>query len=383
MPNVKLIEVPLSDRRLLKRFIDVPRYIHREHWPNPQWVPPLELDQKLFFNPAKHPVWRHLHARLWIANDGRRDIARVSAAIDRDHIAHHEENCGFLGTFECPDDPALARTLCDTAEGWLTAQGMSKVIGPTAMNSNYEWGCMVEGFEREPGIKMPYNPPYYAGLFEACGYTKAKDLYQWGFDVQTPTPPRIAKIADRVRKRDNISIRPLDLNRWADEVRTAHEIYNDAWEKNWGFIPLDRTEWDHIAAELKLALEPALGLVAEVHGRAVGIALSVKNLNPILKQMDGRLLPFGLFRLLWDLKVKKTVNTGRLVLLGVRPEFRRRGLDVLLMVETHREAKKLGYSFGELGWTLEDNDLINKPIQMFGARRITTYRVFEKSLEAS
>lgn len=380
--DIKLIEVPLSDRRLLRRFIDVPRYIHREHWPNPHWVPPLSLERKMFFDPAKHPVWRHLHARLWIANDGLRDVGRVSAVIDRDHLAHNDETCGFLGTFECPDNPALARLLCETAESWLVAQGMTKIIGPTAMNSNYEWGCMVEGFDREPGINMPYNPPYYAGLLEHCGYTKAKDLYQWGFDVQTPTPPRIARIAERVKTRDNISIRELALDRWGEEVRVAHEIYNEAWQQNWGFIPLDDEEWNHIADDLKLALEPSLGLVAEVQGRPVGIALSVKNLNPILKQMDGRLLPFGLLRMLWELKVKKSVNAGRLVLLGIRPEYRRRGLDVLLMVETHRAAQKLGYEFGELGWTLEDNDSINKPIQMFGATRVSTYRVFEKELSS-
>lgn len=379
--NIKLIEVPLSDKHLLRRFIQVPRYIHREHWPNQQWVPPLSLERKMFFDPAKHPVWRHLHARLWIANDGQRDVGRVSAVVDRDHIEHHNEQCGFLGTFECPNDPALAALLCDTAESWLLEQGMRKVIGPTSMNSNYEWGCMIEGFEREPGINMPYNPPYYASLFEACGYTKAKDLYQWGFDVQTPTPPRIARIADRVKKRDKISLRNLDTSRWEQEVRMAHDIYNAAWEKNWGFIPLDKTEWNHIADDLKLALEPSLSLVAEVDGRPVGIALSVKNLNPILKKMDGSLLPFGLLRMLWELKVKKSVTAGRLVLLGIRPEFRRRGLDVLLMVETHRAAQKIGYTFGELGWTLEDNDLINKPIQMFGAKRITTYRVFEKELQ--
>ena len=133
--DIKLIEVPLSDRRLLRRFIDVPRYIHREHWPNPHWVPPLSLERKMFFDPAKHPVWRHLHARLWIANAGLRDVGRVSAVIDRDHLAHNDETCGFLGTFECPDDPALARLLCETAESWLVAQGMTKIIGPTAMNS--------------------------------------------------------------------------------------------------------------------------------------------------------------------------------------------------------------------------------------------------------
>ncbi|HEY8379516.1 MAG TPA: hypothetical protein VIK91_23650 [Nannocystis sp.] len=377
---MQLVEVPLSDRKLVERFIRVPWYIHREHHPNPHWVPPLLMDRRDYLNPGKNPFFKHVQAAFWLARKDGRDVARVAAVRDEDYVKFHGEETGYLGMFECPDDPELAQALVDTAGGWLKGRGCTKMIGPFELSTNYISGALVEGFDRDPGINMPYNPPYYDRLLLGTGLRKAKDLLHWGIDPQKPVPERIAKLAEKVAARRGITIRELRFDDWDAEVLRTLEIYNDAWEKNWGFVPVGREEYLHIAKDLKLVLEPGLPILAEVKGEPAAFAITILDVNPVLKKLDGRLFPFGILRLLWDLKVRKVVKGGRLILLGIKAAYRGQGIDSLLFLATHKAAQRLGFTEGQIGWTLEDNDRVNAAIRSMGGYPIATYRVYEKAL---
>jgi ribosomal protein S18 acetylase RimI-like enzyme len=378
--SFELIEVPLSDRKLVERFIRVPWYINREHHPSPHWVPPLLMDRRDYLNPRKNPFFNHVQAAFWIARRGGRDVARVAAVRDEEFVAFHGEQTGYLGMFECPDDPALAQALVDTAKAWLKARGCDKMIGPLELSMNYISGVLVDGFDRDPGINMPYNPPYYDRLLLGTGLAKAKDLLHWGIDPRRPVPERISKLAAKVAARRGITVRDMRFEDWDAEVLRTLEIMNEAWEKNWGFVPLGREEYLHIAKDLKLVLQPGLPIIAEVKGEPVAFVITMLDVNPVLKKLDGRLFPFGALRLLWDLKVRKVVKGGRLILLGIKAKYRGQGIDTLLFLATHRAAQRLGWTEGQIGWTLEDNHRVNAAVKSMGGYQIATYRVYETAL---
>lgn len=378
--STELIEVPLSDRKLVERFIRVPWYVNREHSPSPRWVPPLLMDRRDYLNPQKNPFFKHVQAAFWLVRKDGRDVARAAAVRDEDYIKFHGEQTGYLGMFEAPDDPAVAQLLVDTAGAWLKARGCAAMIGPLELSMNYISGVLVDGFDRDPGINMPYNPPYYDRLLLGTGMEKARDLLQWGIDPQKPVPERIAKLARKMEKRSGVTVRPMRFDDWDAEVLRTLEVYNDAWEKNWGFVPVGREEYLHIAKDLKMVLEPGLPILVEKDGEPVAFVITMMDVNPVLKKLDGRLFPLGILRLVWDLKVRKVVRGGRLILLGIKSAFRGQGIDTLLFLETHRAAQRLGWTSGQIGWTLEDNYRVNSAIQSMGGERIATYRVYQKAL---
>ncbi len=380
MAAVEIIEVPLRDRKLVERFIRVPWYVHRELYPNDHWVPPLLMDRRDFLDPSKNPFFDHAEVALWIAHKGGRDVGRIAAIEDRDHLEFHRDQTGYFGMFEAPDDPEVAQALLARARAWLGRRKLAQMIGPMDFSTNYVCGVLIDAFDRDPGINMPYNPPWYDALLQGQGLRKAKDLIQWGIKLSDPIPPRVLRIAKKVRERENVKIRAMRFDNWDVEVGRALEVYNDAWEHNWGFVPVGEKEFRHIAKDLKMVLHPSLPLVAEVDGQPVAFALSIMNVNPVLKKLDGKLLPFGALRLIWDLKIKNTVDSGRLILMGVREGFRRRGLDSILFVEMAERARALGWWGGEVGWTLEDNHLINRAIANFGCSEVAHYRIYHGPL---
>jgi GNAT superfamily N-acetyltransferase len=377
---VELVPVPLKDRRLVERFIRVPWFIHREHCPSPRWVPPLLMDRRDYLHSEKNPFFEHAEAAFWLAVKDGKDVGRIAAVEDADWAKCHGERVGQFGFFESPDDPEVASALLEQACEWARARGLTRVIGPLDLSTNYLSGVLVDSFDREPGVNMPYNPPYYGARIEACGFRKAKDLWQWAYDLSTPIPDRILRIADKIRERENVKVRPLDFSNWDAEVLRTLDVYNDAWEQNWGFVPVGKREYCHIAVDLKRVLQPGLALMAEVDGKPVAFALTIMNVNPVLKQVDGRLFPTGIFRLLWGLKLRPRIDEGRLILLGIRAPYRRRGIDSLLFVDTYMAAKRAGWKGGEIGWTLEDNSLVNRAIEAMGGTRAATYRIFERDL---
>lgn len=379
----QLLAVPLHNSGLLRRFIRVPWMIHREHAPNTQWVPPLILERKEYLDPKKNPLFDRLEARFWLAtDDSGRDIGRIAAVIDREAQRFRKDLTGNFGMFECVNDPQVAAALLGRAKEWLASQGCDEILGPMNLAQHHTFGVLIDNFDRRPSFNMPYNPPYYPSLIEQAGFSKAKDVYQWGLAASSKVPERVQRIAERIKKRDNIQIRNFDFDNWDRDVALCLSLYNDAWRDNWGFVPVSLREFSHMAKDLKLVLEPTLGIFLEVDGKAVAVAVTIKDLNPIYQKIDGKLLPTGLLRLLWDVKVRPRVDGARLMLLGIDKAYRRRGLDSVLYVETHRAAGALGYENGQIGWTLEDNDMINRAIVNMGAKKIGSYRLFTQAIEA-
>jgi hypothetical protein len=380
MAAVEIIEVPLHDRKAIERFIRVPWYVHRELYPSDHWVPPLLMDRREYLDPRKNPFFEHAEVALWIARQGGRDVGRIAAIEDRDYVKFHGEQTGYFGMFEAPNDPEVAHALLARARTWLERRKLARMIGPMDFSTNYVCGVLLDAFDRDPGINMPYNPPWYDPLLQGQGLRKAKDLIQWGVSLGQPIPPRVVRIARKIRARENVIVRAMRFDDWDTEVGRAMEVYNDAWERNWGFVPVGEREFRHIAKDLKLVMHPSLPLVAEVDGQPVAFALIIMNINPVLKKLDGKLMPFGLLRLLWDLKVAPKVDSGRLILMGIREGYRRRGIDSILFVEMAERSRALGWWGGEIGWTLEDNHLVNRAIANFGGSEVAHYRIYEQEL---
>ncbi|MFV8750505.1 N-acetyltransferase [Nannocystaceae bacterium ST9] len=383
--TVEIVEVPLRDRKLVDRFIEIPWLIHRELYPNPHWVPPLWMDRRDYLNPDKNPFFTHAEVALWIARKNGRDVGRIAAIEDRDWTKFHANKTGYFGMFECPDDPEIAAALFERARAWLRDRGLTSMIGPMDFSTNYVCGVLIDAFDRDPGINMPYNPPWYDALIQSQGLHKAKDLIQWHCELSTPMPERVERIAEMLKKREKVTVRAMSFSDWDAEVGRALDVYNDAWENNWGFVPVGEAEFRHIAKDLKMVLHPTMPLIAEVEGRPVAFALIIMNVNPVLKKLDGKLFPFGVFRLIWDLEIaprfgKPKVDSGRLILLGIREGYRKRGLDSILFVEMYKRAKALGWWGGEIGWTLEDNVMVNRAIENFGSKPCAHYRIYEQEL---
>jgi GNAT superfamily N-acetyltransferase len=360
-------------------FLRLPWRIYRD---DPAWVPPLLLDRKDFLDPKKHPFYRHGEAQAFIALRDGEVIGRALASHDpRYDEAHGGRSVGF-GMFETVEDPRVAHALLDAAVEWGRARGCTRLWGPVDYSANYQIGLLVDGFETPPRVMMNHNPAWYAGLIESYGLARAKDLYAYWITDASEPPERWRQIADKVMARGLVNVRPLDMKHFDEEAARIKRIYNDAWEKNWGFVKMTDAEFDHLAKDLKLLAEPELVLIAEVAGETAGFSLALPDINEALRHLpDGRLtrlgVPVGLAKLLWH---KRQIRTLRLLTLGVLEPFRRRGLTELLILRTYDVGRQLGFNACEMSWTLEDNVLINRPIETLGGKRYKTYRVYEKAI---
>lgn len=378
--TIELIEVPLANRKLVDRLIRVQWWIHREHAPSDVWVPPLLMDRRDYLNPSKNPFFSHAETCFWIAVQDGKDVGRIAAVVDKEWEPFHGTKTGYFGFFDSPNDPEVAGVLLKRAEAWLAERGRTDVIGPLDLSTNYMSGALVKGFEHAPGMQMPYNPEYYGALFEGAGYAKAKDLWAWHLLVETGLPEKVSRVADKIRKRAKVNVRPMNLKDWDNEVERVLSVYNSAWDDNWGFVPVSGAEFKHIAADLKLVIQPETALMAEVDGEPVAFCITVKDIQPALKKVDGKLFPTGALSLAWDLMLRPKINWGRLVVMGIKDGYRRRGIDSILFVDTYRAAVGLGWKGAEIGWTLEDNTLVNRAIETMGGTVEKTYRVFGKEL---
>jgi GNAT superfamily N-acetyltransferase len=348
---------------------------------DPNFVPPLLMERNDFLNEKKNPWFEFGRAQLFLARRHGKVVGRISASEDPRYNDFHGTQIGWFGLFECIDDQAVANALLDTAERWVKARGLKQFLWPCSFSSNQDWGTLIEGFDQPPVLMTPYNARYYPKLFEAWGLSKAKDLWAWQIDIQKDVPEKVARIAEKVRKREEIIVRQANMKDWDAEVRRIKNIYNDAWEKNWGFVPMTEREFDHLAKDLKQILIPELCLIAEVNYEAVGFAITLPDANIALKATgNGRLttfgLPIGLAKLLL---ASKKIKSGRLAILGIKAGYRKRGLDSVLFLDTFNNCRKQGWWGGEISWTLEDNDMVNRAIEIFGCKRYKTYRVYEKT----
>lgn len=348
---------------------------------DPNWVPPLEMERKDFLDPAKNPFFEFGEVELFLARRGGHVVGRIAAVKDPRYNEFHGTNEGFFGLFECVNDASVARALFDAASQWLRAKGFIKVLGPMNFSTNHEVGLLVDGFTTPPAIMTTYNPSYYPTLIEANGFTKAKDLWSWELSSSAQPPEKVARIAEKIRQREGITVRSVNLKRFEEEVRVIKGIYNAAWEKNWGFVPMTDREFDHLARDMKQIVRPELLLIAEVKGEAVAFSMTIPDANEALKVANGRLTTFGLpIGLVKLLLASRKIRRLRLITLGIKEGYRRRGLDAILYLDTLRTAHALGYEGGEISWTLEDNHLVNRAIESMGGKRSKTHRVYERAL---
>lgn len=365
----------VTSKRDLNRFIDLPFDIYKD---SPYWVPPLKITVKDLFKP-KHPFFDHGKTKSWVAERDGKVVGRITAIVNDAHNEFHDEKCGFFGFFESIDDENVASELFKEAEDYLKAEGMETIRGPVSPSTNYECGTLIEGFDEIPYLMMPYNYSYHKKLIEGQGYTKARDLVSFHLTSDFEMPEVFKKLAERIQTKNNVTYRHLNLKNWAHEKKVVIEIYNGAWEKNWGFVPMPNKEMEHMLNEMKLLAEERLVTFALVDGKEVGFITTLPDYNQVFKQIpNGKLLPFGIFKLL---RRKKYIDRVRVMTLGILPKFRHMGIPTLLFIKAKEEAQKAGYYHAEMGWVLEDNIPMVKPLLKMGATPYKKYRIFEKSLK--
>lgn len=375
VPQGSISVAPVVSRADRRRFIDLPYALHARE---PHWVPPLRRDERRRLSPRHNPFHEHANVQLWLAWRGDRVVGRVAGIDDRLHDRTHRECITWFGFFEATDRE-VAVALLHAVEQHARAHGSTAVRGPVNPSLNESVGLLVDAFDEDPYVLMPYNPASYSGFVEAAGYQKAKDLLAWDFDMRVSLPDPVARLSQRLVQRSRVRMRTVRLTRrgFAEDIDHLKVIYRSAWAANWGFVPPTDAEIERLAHDLKPVLDPDLVFFAEVAGRAVGVVVAIPDVNQVLKRMKGRLFPFGMFHFL---RRNHVITRARVLLLGVLPDFQRRGLYPLLIGELHRRGLTRGYQRGELSWTLEDNDAINTGIVAAGGRRYKTYRVYEKLL---
>jgi GNAT superfamily N-acetyltransferase len=367
--------IEFGNRRQLKTFIKFPWKIYRD---DPNWVPPLILDQLHFFTPGKNPYFSHSTAQLFMAFRGDEPVGRISAHENNQHIRVHRDGAGFFGFFECIDDRAVAHALFDVASTWLWERGLKTMRGPVSFSVNHEVGLLLDAFDEPPLIRMTYNPPYYASLIEGCGLQKIQDLYAYVMFESEEMPEWLHGFSDLVLEDPKLVVRTVDIRDFKNEMERIKKIYAEAWSQNWGAVPLTDEEFDRIVGEFRLIYDRDLFFIAEYDGEPAGMSLVLPDMNQVLKKTGGRLFPLGLLKMLW---YRRRINAWRMPILGVRQEHRLKGIEVVLCRRTYDVAKKnRNYRKGEMSWVLESNTAANAVLRKLGARKSKTYRIYEKPL---
>ncbi|MGI5341478.1 N-acetyltransferase family protein [Streptomyces sp. CA-181903] len=370
----------VSGRRAVTAFLRFPYDVYRD---NACWVPPLEWERRRFLSPRTNPFFRYGQVRLFLAHRGPRITGRIAAVRNPRYERFHRSRHGFFGLFECADDPESARALVGAVTEWLRTFGLDTVFGPVNFSLNDECGMLLSGFDSPPAVMMPYNPPYYPRLMSSCGFTKAKDLWAWRFEGDAVPPEFLDARSEETSVSENVVVRTVDLRVLHRELPVIADVYNAAWQENWGMVPLTAEELDFQAAQLKHVARSELILVAEVGGIPAGFLLAVPNVNEALAAAGGRLtvngVPVGLVRLL---RAARHIQGVRVIGFGVRPEYRRLGLDAALLLRFWRTASGMGYRWAECSWTLEDNARVNQLCSALGGERYKTYRIYQRPLTA-
>lgn len=375
------IEVrPVRGRADLVLFIDLPWRIYRN---DPNWVPPLKASVRELLDQEKHPFYgggQDAEIELFLAWDGREVVGRVAAVLNHAHNRYHGENIGFFGFFESVDRMEVAEGLMAAVEAWAAGRKLDAVRGPANPSTNYECGLLFEGFDGPPVLMMTYNPGYYPSLLEEAGYAKVKDLYAYISPVHGRSLDRLGRLVERARrKHPGVTTRRANLKDFHGEVQLVQEVYNDAWEKNWGFIPMSEGEINWLARELKPLVQPDLLRFAFLDGEVAGFILAVPDWNPVLKDLDGSPWKHPLRTLRHLLKSKPETMEGlRVITMGVKQRFRKRGIEGMLVYESIQEALRIGYSWSEYSWILEDNELVKGTIKIMDGKLYRTYRFYEK-----
>jgi hypothetical protein len=376
---VSVVVRPVSTRRDLREFIDLP---YRLHSTSGVWVPPLRLERRMFLSRRQNAYFSHGDAQLFLARRDGRVVGRVSAQFDEHFNAHHRNRWGMFGFLELEDDPEVLPALLRAAEGWLRAHGRDHMVGPMDFSMNDESGVLVEGFHRQPMIKQPWHPPYYARLCEAAGLRKAQDLLMWELVIadRERMLPVIFKLAAEVEPRHGIRIRRMSRRSLRRDMDRFADVYNAAWSENWGFSPYSKRDLDVYAQELQLVFDRNWFMVAETaDGDTAAVAITVPDVNQVLAKMHGRVLPFGWWHYLNRGRIIDRVRVG---FLGVKPVYQHTGVAAGLYVEHFDTATRARQKWGEMGWILESNRNMNRAMEAMGGRVVRRFRVYERSLAA-
>ncbi|HSS41986.1 MAG TPA: hypothetical protein VLK37_05465 [Solirubrobacterales bacterium] len=371
---------PVRSRRELKRFVKVPFALHRE---SEQWVPPLVFERMQFLNRKKNPWFEHGEAEFFIAERGGEAVGRISAHLDRRWDEFQGGKDAMFGFFEAAEDPEVVRALFDAASDWALARGRERLLGPMDFTTNDEIGILIEGFERKPMILEPWHPPYYQRLIEAEGFGKAMDVLMWELRMGElkegeKFDPSIHEAAEKALHDEGITIRNMRKRDMAGEVRRFMDVYNEAWGDNWGFVPITDAEVEFQAKNLKQVLDEEWTFMAEKDGEVVGAALTLPDINQVMDELNGRLLPFGWAKFLFG---KRKIDRVRVFALGVKHDYRHTGVAAGLYLE-HIKLAALPdkIHWGEMGWILETNKPMNRAMEGMGGKIVKKYRLYERSL---
>lgn len=376
------IEVrPLSGAADFTTFIQLPRKLYRGM---PGWIAPLDFDRRKSFDPKKNPFFKHAESERWLAWRDGRAVGRISAQIDQLHLEHYNDATGHFGCLDAIDDAAVVKALLETAEAWLRARGMVRVNGPFNPSINIEMGMMVEGFTRRPMFMSPWNPPYLPDHVAAAGYVKEVDTLDYDFDIGREPTTYGASMLKRSELKGRVVTRAPNMLKARKEVHLVLAMFNDAWRRNWGFVPFTEAEMDGVTSDMWPILRKHSAVIVEVDGKASAFIFAVPNLLDWIDGFDGSLLPFGWAKLAWKLIFLPKLRTLRVPLMGVLSTYQGSalgaGLAMLAIEEIHRRGKEVGADSVELGWILEGNAPMRRIIERIGGVKAKTYRIFERSL---
>ena len=372
---------PVRSSHDLRRFVDLPWRIY-DHGRYPQWVPPLRLAVRDALDTRANPFYKTADRQLFLAARNGKLVGRIAAIENRAHNDFHGDRVGFFGFFEAHEDQEAVNALVAVASDWLRARGLDTMRGPMNPSTNHECGLLVEGFESHPVIMTTWNPRYYSSLLEGAGLSKAKDMLAYWISLVGERPfelPEQYRVhAQRALRGKSLVFREISLRNFDREVELCWEIYNSAWEKNWGFFPMSKESFLHEAKVLRYIINPRFAFIAEVNGDPAGFVIIVPDYHRAYKAIgNGRLLPTGIFKLL---SAKRRLHEGRIMILGIKAEYRRRAIFALFADEMFRRGMQYGWTGGEASWILEDNDALNRPMAALGATEYRRWRIYDKSI---
>jgi GNAT superfamily N-acetyltransferase len=376
--NTDIRFIKVTSEPELNKFIKVPWQIYKD---NKNWVPPLLFDIRKNLNIKRNPFYKHSEIEMWLAENNGKPVGRIAGIINKNHNLLHNDKVGFFGYFECIDDNNVANGLFEKAVEFNKKNGMDIIRGPVNPSTNDEVGLLMDSYDSSPVLLMTYNPPYYKELIENSGFLKAKDLYAYFIDEAGVKKenglPRLGRITQIVEKKENIKIRHLRLKDLNNELLKVREVYNAAWEKNWGFVPMTEDEFYYTSESLRLLVREDLVFFAEVNNKPVGFSLSLPDYNQVFKKLNGKLFPFGLFKFYAN---RKKIDTIRVLIMGIVPEYQRKGIDGVFVYHTIKNSIAAGYTKAEISWVLEDNLPMIQTAEKLGAKIYKTYRLYEKQI---
>lgn len=376
------IERVQSDEQL-RQFVAVPWRVYER---DPNWVPWLYFERLDFFDKQKNPFFEHAEADYFIARRDGEPVGVIAAILNHRHNEFQQENIAHFGIFEVLNDREAALALLQAACDWARERGVERIVGPMNLSTNDECGTLIEGFDSPPVVLMTYNPPYYVDFLEEAGFVKAMDLLAWIRDLEELVenlPPKMHRVIGRVKQRYGLHVRPIDMKRWDDDIESVKKIYNNAWQRLWGFVPMTDAEIEHLAANMKMILDPALVFIVEQEGEAVGFSLTLPDVNQPLYRIRPGPSRLSSYLAAGRLFLQRyNTDLVRVMALGVVEDFRARGVDALLYYETAQAALARGYKRAEASWILESNDNMNRAIKMLGAEVYKKYRIYEKELNS-